>query len=84
MINSEHIVIVTDDPIMAAVLSSPFISAGQYVPVYESPRMKRPDPDREITVMVNSMKRVGVGSIIYSRVDPAIPEQVARFIDDRM
>lgn len=81
MINREHIVIVTDDPVMAAVLSSPFVDSGQYVPVYESPRMKRPDPDREITVMVNSMKRVGIGSIIYSRVDPSIPEQVARFID---
>jgi|GEM_PF-4836264 len=81
MINREHLVIVTDDPIMAAVLSSAFSGPGQYVPVYESPRMKRPDADREITTMVNSMRRVGVGSIIYSRVDAEIPEQVARFID---
>jgi hypothetical protein len=81
MINREHIVIVTDDPIMAAVLSSAFSAPEQYVPVYESPRMKRPDPDREITTMVNSMRRVGVGSIIYSRVDAEIPELVARFID---
>ncbi len=81
MINREHLVIVTDDPVMAAVLSSAFSGPGQYVPVYESPRMKRPDPDREITTMVNSMRRVGVGSIIYSRVDADIPGLVAQFID---
>jgi hypothetical protein len=81
MINREHVVIVTHDPVMAAVLSSAFARPGQYVPVYESPRMQRPDIDNEITTMVNSMIRVGVGSIIYSRVDPKIPEQVARFID---
>lgn len=81
MINRGRVVIVTDDPVMAAVLSGAFARPGQYVPVYESPRMQRPDIDNEITALINSMRRVGVGSIIYSRVDPRIPKQVAKFID---
>lgn len=80
MINSGRIVIVTDDSIMAAVLSSAFAGQGQYVPVFEAPRMKRPDADREVVTLVNSMRRVGAKLIIYSKVDDAVPGEIAKYI----
>lgn len=80
MINKEHIVIVTDDAVMAAILSEPFTGRGKYVPVFEAPRMKRPDADREIITLVNAMSRIGVGTIIYSKVDESVPKLIAEYI----
>ena len=81
MINNERIAVVTDNPIMAAVISSGFVAQGQYVPVYEAPRMQRPDADREIVTLVNSMRRVGAQKIIYSNVDESVPDWIANYLD---
>src|SRR6266700_5333257 len=81
MINPEGIVLITDDPVMAAIVSSGFVAPGQYFPVFESPRMMRPDADREIITLVNAIRRIRAKYIVYGKIDKSISSKIAEYLD---
>ena len=55
----ESTALVTDDPVLAARVSSLFTRPGRYLTVIDGPRMNRPDRANEVTRRLDAVRRTG-------------------------
>jgi hypothetical protein len=75
------IVLVTDNPSLAASISSGLAEAGAYFPVLEGPRMLRSDADNEIIRVANAIHSLQPHLIIYGDLSEDISSQISEIIN---
>lgn len=66
----EKAVLVTDDTIIAAKISSLFRNKKQYFPVLDGPRMARTDADNEILRRRNSIEMIKPQQVLLAKLNP--------------
>ncbi len=67
----ESTVVVSDDPIFAARLSSLFVRQGRYLPVFDGPRMGRQDASNEVVRRRNAIVMSGAKKVLIGGLPPA-------------
>jgi hypothetical protein len=77
----KKIVLVTDNPSLAASISSGIAETGTYFPVLEGPRILRPDADNEVIRVANAIHSLQPHLIIYGDLSEEISSQIAEIID---
>jgi hypothetical protein len=80
MLKKPSVVLITNDPRLGAAISSAFAMPGAYFPVFEGPRMKRPDTSNEVIRLVNVLRRLNPALIIYANQEPEVVEEIGRII----
>ncbi len=73
---SKTIVVITEDPIAAAMLSFDTTVEGKYVTVLEPPRMARPDASNEVARVLNVIRRIRPQLTIMIGVEKSAVEQI--------
>lgn len=76
-----NIVLVTDNPSLAASISSGIAEVGSYFPVLEGPRMLRSDADNEIIRVANAIHSLQPSLVLYGDVNEEVSSQIAEIID---
>jgi hypothetical protein len=66
----EHSILITDDPLLAAQISSLFRRPHHYFPVMDGPRMKRPDADNEVVRRRNAIIKTGARNVLLGGMLP--------------
>ncbi len=75
------IVLVTDNPSLAASISSGLAETGTYFPVLEGPRMLRPDADNEVIRVANAIHSLQPKLVLYGDMSEEVSSQIAEIID---
>lgn len=65
----ESTALVTDDPVLAARLSSLFTRPGRYLAIIDGPRMSRPDSTNEVARRLDSVRRTGCERLFLAGID---------------
>lgn len=66
----ESTALVTDDPVLAARVSSLFTRSGRYLPIIDGPRMSRPDNANEVARRLNAVWRAGCERLFLAGMEP--------------
>jgi hypothetical protein len=75
------IVLITDNPSLAASISSGLAEVGSYFPVLEGPRMLRSDADNEIIRVANAIHSLQPHLVIYGDMSTEVSSQIAEIIN---
>lgn len=81
-----NLLIVADDPYIAAELSSRLGRRGEYLPVIDGPRLARQDADAELIRRTNAAARAMTKSVFFAglsddavtRIEAALPKNIAK------
>ena len=65
-----HSVLITDDPLLAARVSSLFVRPRRYFPVIDGPRLGRSDADNEVVRRRNAMVLTGSRHVLMGGLPP--------------
>lgn len=65
----ESTALVTDDPVLAARMSSVFVRPGRYLPIIDGPRMSRPDSGNEVTRRLDALSRTECDLLLVGGVE---------------
>jgi hypothetical protein len=76
----QSFVLITNNPGLAACISSAFAKQGQYFPVFDAPRVERPDADNEIIRLVNAIVRLKPSTIIYGDLPKSVSSNISKHI----
>lgn len=66
---NKSVIIISNNPIAAAMLSSVWAESGRYVTVLEPPRMDRPDVINEVSRVMNVIQRISPSLVICFNID---------------
>lgn len=78
MIIRGKILLITDDVVVGAMMSSTWSKAGQYFTLLESPRMDRPDSDNEVIRVLNVISRIHPTMIVIHNIDQRATEAIRK------
>lgn len=67
----ESTALMTDDPVLAARVSSLFTRSGRYLALIDGPRMSRPDNTNEVTRRLDAVWRTGCDRLFLAKVEAA-------------
>jgi len=76
--------IISDDPLLTAQLSSVLARRGHYTPVVDAPRMARSDADNEVKRRNNIAARYHTKSIILAGVTENVKQSFKRYFPDEI
>lgn len=79
----QRVACITDDPSLAAVISSMFGDEGEYVAILPGPRMDRPDYTNEVYRRCNAVVKVGAALIVLAALDAKADRLVREALDNR-